>query len=203
MVLSAYCGRIANEFNWGFLTTQQEKQKVGQHQWKDCLGIWNSSSETWETGIPTIPECQSRALLFRYKDWVWKLSFRHPSTTVHPITELSLTSLSPLLLLLLGLCVLFGDSEYFTLMFIFNTLLSLCASGKMVKKVCPCNQLCSNYLFSLLPLDLIAKPVIHEFFEPWSLTTPGFSSSHLSSSAPFSDILFNMLNCWPLAILPD
>lgn len=204
-----------------FLTTQQEKQKVGQGRWKDCLGIWNSSGETWETGIPNIPECQSRALLFRYKDWVWKLSFCCPSTTVHPITELRLThsklhpiglclwqglpgptSLSPLLLLLLGLFVLFGDSKYFTL-FIFNTLLSLCASGKMVKKVCPCNQLCSNYLFSLLPLDLIAKPVIHEFFEPRSLTTPGFSSSHLSSSTPFPDILFNMLNCWPLASLPD
>lgn len=103
-----------------FLTTQQEKQKVGQGRWKDCLGIWNSSGETWETGIPNIPECQSRALLFRYKDWVWKLSFCCPSTTVHPITELRLThsklhpiglylwqglpgptSLSPLLLLLL------------------------------------------------------------------------------------------------------
>lgn len=55
---------------------------------------------------------------------------------------------------------------------IFNTLLSLCASGKMVKKVCPCNQLCSNYPFFLLLLVPDCEACHPELFAPRSLSTP-------------------------------
>lgn len=42
-------------------------------------------------------------------------------------------------------------------LFLFNQLLSLYALGKMVKKVCPCNQLCSNYFTFGYLWILIAK----------------------------------------------
>lgn len=105
------------------------------------------------------------------------------------------TSLSLFLLSLAGafVCCLEILSILHWCFFIFNTLLSLYASGKMVKKVCPCNQLCSNYLFFLLLLVLDCKACY-----PWVLGTlklhnvliPNF---HLSSSAPFSKIFLTCL----------
>lgn len=80
---------------------------------------------------------------------------------------------------------------------IFNTLLSLCASGKMVKKVCPCNQLCSNYPFFLLLLVPDCEACRPELFAPRSLSTPG----------PQPCTLFwcrlQHTQWLPLALLPD
>lgn len=101
--------------------------------------------------------------------------------------------------LLLGPGVLFGESIiilYFCFL-IFNTLLSLCASGKMVKKVCPCNQLCSNYPFFLLLLVPDCEASHPELFAPRSLSTPG----------PQPCTLFwcrlQHAQWLPLALLPD
>lgn len=189
-----------------FLTTQQEKQKVGQGQWKDCLGIWNSSSKTWEPGVrpPSqnlsaehysetqrmgVEALLSARCLLRQTPTL-RLTKMHPIELPLRQGLLGPTNLSFFLLSLAGtfMCCLEILSILHWCFFIFNTLLSLYASGKMVKKVCPCNQLCSNYLFFLLLLVLDCKACY-----PWVLGTlklhnaliPNF---HLSSSAPFSKI---------------
>lgn len=159
---------------------------------------------------------------FRWEAWVWKVSFWQPGPTGHPISTLRVTawkrlhrtpypgarsprsyqSVSPPAFSCWDfVCCLESLNILHWCFFIFNTLLSLCASGKMVKKVCPCNQLCSNYLFFLLLLVLDCKacyPWVLWTLKPHNSLIPNF---HLSSSAPFSNIVFNMLNYWPLAVL--
>lgn len=162
------------------LTAQQEKQE-GARAWRDCLGIRGSSSEARG------PEAWCGARSSRQRG-VGPWAGRGPRAA---------QALSPPSLLL-GPGVLFGESNYFYFCFlIFNTLLSLCASGKMVKKVCPCNQLCSNYPFFPLLLVPDCEARRPELFAPRSLSTPG----------PQPCTLFwcrlQHTQWLPLALLPD
>lgn len=196
-----------------FLTTQQEKQKVGQDRWRDCLGIWNSSSETWETGVPPHARTLTRGIILSDTkigcgnltsvSQVPQVTMSRPTASQVHRTEQCLWQGSqvppvcppPAFSCWDSMCCLEILNILHWCFLIFNTLLSLCASGKMVKKVCPCNQLCSNYLFFLLLLVLDCKA-----FCPWGLWTPKphnswISSFHLAGAAPFSGFVFNTLSC--------
>ena len=116
------------------LTAQQEKQE-GARAWKDCLGTQGSSSEA------RAPEAWCGARSSRQRG-VGPWAGRGPRTAQALSPPLPLSCWA--LVCCMGILIIL----YFCF-FIFNTLLSLCASGKMVKKVCPCNQLCYTIALGL------------------------------------------------------
>lgn len=164
------------------LTAQQEKQE-GARAWKDCLGTQGSSSGA------RAPEAWCGARSSRQRG-VGPWAGRGPRTAqaLSPPLPLSCWAL---------VCCMGSLIILYFCFFIFNTLLSLCASGKMVKKVCPCNQLCSNYPFFLLLMVPDCEACRPELFAPCSLSTPG----------PQPCTLFwcrlQHTQWLPLALLPD